>query len=152
MSFFNAAVFCFSVWSGKHSSQSRLQKAGCRKENERSPVLFGSADHADKKISPDTSWRGVSAGNRTWTGTDVTPRDFKSLASAYFAIPAADNRILTYFFPIVKQKPYCQHSFHSLTQFISSNMFLSWSSAKAWQEHIQNQFFLLLRTLILLLP
>ena len=30
------------------------------------------------KILPD-----FGAAGRTWTGTDVTPRDFKSLASAY---------------------------------------------------------------------
>ena len=29
-----------------------------------------------------------SAGSRTWTGTELPPRDFKSLASAYSAIPA----------------------------------------------------------------
>ena len=30
----------------------------------------------------------ITAGSRTRTGTDVTPRDFKSLASANFAMPA----------------------------------------------------------------
>ena len=30
----------------------------------------------------------LTAGSRTRTGTDVTPRDFKSLASANFAMPA----------------------------------------------------------------
>ena len=32
--------------------------------------------------------RVIGADGRTRTGTDVTPRDFKSLASAYFATSA----------------------------------------------------------------
>ena len=34
----------------------------------------------------------VTAGSRTWTGTVLPPRDFKSLASAYSAMPANASR------------------------------------------------------------
>ena len=35
-----------------------------------------------------------NAGGRTWTGTELPPRDFKSLASAYSATPADASHIL----------------------------------------------------------
>ena len=47
--------------------------------NKKSPILL---------INSARSGILLTAGSRTRTGTDVTPRDFKSLASANFAMPA----------------------------------------------------------------
>ena len=46
------------------------------------------------------------AGNRNRTGTDFTPRDFKSLVSTYSTMPAGWLQyMVAYFFTSVKRKP-----------------------------------------------
>ena len=47
-----------------------------------------------KKILKSTIFMDLrNAGGRTWTGTGLPPRDFKSLASAYSATPADASHI-----------------------------------------------------------
>ena len=45
----------------------------------------------------NTGFEAVTAGGRTWTGTVLPPRDFKSLASAYSATPANSYWIIILF-------------------------------------------------------